>query len=198
MVRQEITDKVADHVVWLMGELLPSTLYFHNLSHTMDVVFAVSEIGEQLKLDESELNILKIAAWFHDCGYIYNYTGHEVISKIIAEIYLSQLFAEKDFIGEVLACINVTKMPQKPKNILQQVICDADFYHFTLKDYGKKSQQLRKEWEIYLQKIYSDTDWNHLNSGVLQNHQYFTRYGQDIWQPLVLKNVSQLKSEILI
>jgi len=194
MERPELTDKVADYMIRLMGELLPSTLCFHNLSHTIDVVFAVSKIGKHLTLDESELNVLKIAAWFHDSGYLYEYKKHEDISKIIANTYLVQQFAEKDLIDDVLACITATKMPQSPQNILQEIICDADFFHFTLKEYQRKTQQLRKEWEIYLQKSYNDTEWNHFNLAMLQDHQYFTVYGKSVWQPLKMENISLLKS----
>ena len=198
MEDSELTGKVADHVISLMGELLPPTLFFHNLSHTTDVVFAVSEIGEHLKLDNSEMDILKIAAWFHDCGYLYEYTGHEEISKVMARTYLIRQAAKKGFIEDVLACINATKMPQEPKNTLQQIICDADFYHFTLKGYGQKAHQLRKEWEIYRGKFYNDADWNQLNLNLLQQHQYFTTYGKEIWQPLKMKNISLLERNMLI
>src|SRR6478672_7485658 len=88
--RRHILDKVSDFIIDKLTEFIPKQLYFHNLSHTKDVVKAVKEIGKMQKLKEEELEMIEIAAWFHDVGYCYTYQGHEEQSKAVAKDFLNK------------------------------------------------------------------------------------------------------------
>ena len=46
-----------------------SRLIYHNLIHTMQVLQASQEIAGALRLLPSELEVVELAAWFHDVGY---------------------------------------------------------------------------------------------------------------------------------
>jgi predicted metal-dependent HD superfamily phosphohydrolase len=165
-----------------MEENLPPTMYFHNLGHTQRVVNAAIEIGGHCKLKRQELNILIVAAWFHDTGYLYHYKGHEDTSMIIAGTFLMQHHYNNEFIQQVWDCIEATKIPQSPKNLIQQIICDADMRHFALENYPDFASDLRQEWEVHLDKRYSDEEWRSLNLRALQHHKYFTEYGKTVLQ----------------
>ena len=193
MAGYNLEEKVAEYVDTLLHEKLPATLYFHNYEHTKHVVSAAMEIGAHVNLTQQDMLIVEVAAWFHDCGYLYHYTGHEESSKLIAGAYLAQMGADKPFIDDVLNCINATKMPQAPTNLVQQVICDADLYHFTAKDYQETALRLKKEWEVNLSKHYSNREWDFLNLRVLKEHSYFTTYGKTVMQKLKEENIALLK-----
>ena len=45
---------------------LPDTMTYHNLNHTREVVKAAEKIGSYASLQEEEMEILLLAAWFHD------------------------------------------------------------------------------------------------------------------------------------
>ncbi|WP_184550644.1 hypothetical protein [Mucilaginibacter sp. FT3.2] len=138
------------------------------------------------------MDILLVSAWFHDSGYLFTYRGHEDAGMAIAGTFLIQHQVSRDFMNEVFACIEATKMPQLPKNILQEIICDADLYHFSSPDYPIYAEKLRREWAEWLDKHFSDKDWNELNWSVMRHHQYFTNYGKTILQAKKQKNMALL------
>lgn len=92
----------------------------------------------------------------------------------------------------VSSCILATRFPQQPKNKPEEILCDADFYHFSRTDYTAHEQQLRKEWEIHLHLKYTDDEWDKLNYEMLKDHKYFTTYGQTVLQERKKENLKKL------
>ncbi|MBB1642727.1 HD domain-containing protein [Sphingobacterium sp. UME9] len=177
---KELVILVEDYVSALLKDELSVDLCFHSLTHTLEVVEAAKEIGGVCNLDDSEMEILTVAAWFHDCGYAYTYTGHEEESKKVAENFLKKVTANTEFINSVLACIEATKFPQCPKNRIEMALCDADLFHLTRTSYPRYAHAIRKEFEIFLHQVYSDAQWHTVNCNMLLTHSYWTVYGQNI------------------
>ncbi|SCW37574.1 hypothetical protein [Mucilaginibacter sp. NFR10] len=188
-----IVKRTAAYVTSLMEENLPATMYFHNLEHTQRVINAAIEIAGHNKLKRQELTILTVAAWFHDTGYLYHYKGHEDTSMVIAGTFLMQHHYNNDFIQQVWDCIEATKVPQSPQNLIQQIICDADMHHLASVNYLDFAHDLKQEWEVHLDKQYSDKEWHTLNLSLLQQHQYFTEYGKTVLQAMKKKNIELMK-----
>lgn len=182
----------AEYAKAMIEERLPENMFFHNLLHSQYVVNAVIEIGLKCGISEREMAVVQIAAWFHDTGYCYVYSGHEDRSMSIATTFLTQNNADADFIREVLGCINATKMPQLPQSLLQQIICDADMFHLADDHYPDYAARLRSEWEHALNKRYSDQAWHQTNLNLLIRHKYFTNYGETVLQEHKLANINKL------
>lgn len=189
----ELVSEVSAYVVYLLKDKLPITLTFHNINHTLDVVKGVLEIGSQSNLSEEELETVQLAAWLHDTGYLYLYKGHEDESIRIAREFLPSINLEQRRIKQIVGCIEATRYPQHPKTIMEQVLCDADFMHFTFPDYPMIASRLRLEWSCYLDKTYSDSEWNDENCSMLSKHKYFTDYGRTTLQKLKDSNLGKLK-----
>lgn len=158
---------------------LPKDLYFHNLEHTMQVVSAVWEIGAMENLKTHQIQLVEIAAWFHDTGHKTKYLGHESESIAIATHYLNLLKVERDIVQIIQGCIRATKMPQKANNLFQKIICDADLYHLSTKECLAKGQLLRREFKEKLGREVSDECWDRTNLLFLKTHNYFTDYGRN-------------------
>ncbi len=193
IMQSEILSEVSAYVVYLLKDKLPITLTFHNLDHTLDVVNGVREIGVRTELSAEDQETVEIAAWLHDTGYLHLYKGHEEESIRIAKIFLSKFSFPQARIQQIIGCIEATKYPQTPQNLLEQVLCDADFMHLTFSDYRLIADKLRVEWSCYLNKSYSDMDWNEENCSMLSEHTYFTHYGRTILQELKDLNLEKLK-----
>lgn len=191
---QSLLSEVSIYVLGLLTDKLPPTLTFHNLAHTLDVVEGAHEICTETGVPAEELETLEIAAWFHDTGYLKKYTGHEEVSIEIAKQFLKTKDISKRRTEEIIGCINATKYPQKPRNFLEKVICDADLYHFSLPDYLEKSNLLKTEWETYLGRSFTDNSWKRENCSLLTKHNYFTAYGQGTLQKLKNFNLEKLKA----
>lgn len=176
----------------LINNQLPSNMRFHNLLHTEYVVNAATTIGRHYRISDHDMAIIKTAAWFHDTGYCYVYNGHEDSSIGIAATFLKQENCNGQFIDEVTGCIAATKVPQSPQNLLQQIMCDADMSHLADDDYLAYASRLRTEWELALNKLYSDERWRQINLDMLIQHKYFTDYGKIVLQERKLINIDKL------
>ncbi len=170
-------------------------LPFHSIQHTLEVYKNVQNIGKQEECNTDELEILKIAALFHDTGVSVTYKGHEDISANNAHSFLTDLKYPVSKIEEVINCINATKMPQNPNSKLEQIICDADLFHLSAKVYMLKNELLRIEWKNYMDLIFTDQDWFKLNLDFLTEHHYHTKYGKKELEVKKLNNINILKNK---
>jgi predicted metal-dependent HD superfamily phosphohydrolase len=195
MIMNNLTEAVRSYVIAFLSENLSDQLLFHNVRHTYDVVEAVHEIGLQCGLSLEDMNVLQIAAWFHDCGYANVYLGHEEESKKIAKHFLENEGCEKMMIESVLNCIESTKYPQNPSSLVEKVMCDADMYHLTRPNYPDYEKALRQEFEKYLGLVYTDEEWRIKNCSFLTCHFYFTEYGQKILTKFKEVNIRLINQE---
>lgn len=96
-----------------------------------------------------------------------------------------------------MACIEATRFPQNPESAEEKVLADADLYHFTKPDYPRYEQLLRKEFQVYLGKTFTDKEWALTNYNLLKNRNYFTDYGKNILQKFKDFNIKRLEGMII-
>jgi len=195
--KHTITFLAGRYVTNLLIDELSTDLLFHNLHHTINVVRGVRAIATYLGLTNEERELLLLAAWFHDSGLTKVYEGHEVESQKLAKAFLEKAAYPNEKLSEVLACIAATKMPQSPKNILEQVICDADLYHLSLTEYYHLQKMLLAEWRVVLHKRCTDVEWAIENLAFLEEHQYWTTYGQQVLQKRKEWNIAKCRHLII-
>ncbi|MBT2560829.1 HD domain-containing protein [Pedobacter sp. ISL-68] len=184
--------KVKTFVKELFEKELPKNMYFHSFEHTLLVVEGVKIICKQNSVSENELLMLTLAAFLHDVGYTKQYIGHELASVKIAYEFLLENGLERDQIEVVSNCILATKYPQLPDTDLEKIICDADFYHFSLQSYTDFATRLKREWEENLSLVYTDREWDAINIKMLTGHEYFTTFGKQILQKKKNLNIEKL------
>ncbi len=142
-----LNEKISKYVMDLYKEKLPGWAVYHDLSHTIETVEACEEIGKGSGLSDEEFEILFISAWLHDTGYIFQVDGHEEKSSEIALNFLKDRNYPNNKITEVINCILATKMSNKPKNLIESVICDSDLISLGSPEYFKKNDLLKSETE---------------------------------------------------
>ncbi len=183
MAQSDIIKKAEEYVNSLFREKLPSKLIYHNFTHTLDVVEHARKIGKKSGLADDELEIVTLASWFHDTGYVDAYKGHEDRSKEIAEQFLTENSYPQDKIQKILSCIEATKIPQSPKNLMEEVICDSDLVHLGQEDFFEYSDLLKSEWENLDIKAVDDAQWNKISVELLSSHKFFTPYARKKFEP---------------
>jgi adenylate cyclase len=171
---------------------LPAGLYYHNIKHTIDVVTQVELIGLGEDVNDEELLILKTAALFHDSGHILGYDDHELYSTLIAREILSDFYYTLAQIEKICELIMVTKMPPKPKNKLEEIICDADLDYLGRSDMIPVSNLLYRELKE-VNKIDSWNAWNRLQIKFISNHQYFTKTALKLREVNKQKQIERIK-----
>ena len=147
---------------------------YHNLFHVQDVVQYAEIIGRNEGVSDEEILILKLAALFHDIGLTQSYKNHEAHSVAIAQTVLAGAHYTPEQIEKVCELIEVTRMPQTPKNLLEQIICDADLDYLGREDYVPRSLDLYNEFLACGEIEKSEQEWIKLQIKFLQNHTFFT------------------------
>jgi HD superfamily phosphodiesterase len=188
--------KAQEHIIGLFKTKLPTEVVYHNYNHTLDVVNAAKEIGEGMSFSTEDLEILLLAAWFHDTGFVDGCSGHESNGKEKAKLFLEENKYDTKNIEKVLGCIQATQMPQEPKNILEEAMCDADLFHLGKKDFSKRSKLLKLEWEARDCKEISEEEWLEMSVSFLASHKYFTDYAFKTLNDTKVQNWLEAKKEL--
>ncbi len=192
----EILSSASQFVEDLFKDKLPSWVVYHNFNHTAEIVEAVKEIGEGSKLSKTEMEITLLAAWFHDTGYIGGADGHEARSAEIASAFLRERGYPADRIERVAGCIKATMVPQTPKNLLEEVLCDADMVHLGKKKFFEKGDLMRLEFERRMDKSFTDLEWLNSNIEFLARHKYHTKYAREAFSKRSEKNMIRLQERV--
>jgi len=169
---------------------LPESMVYHNLSHTKEVVKAARKIGSYANLTEEEMEILLLAAWFHDTGFKYDYDLHEERSVEIAEKFLAENNYPNSRAEKVISTIRSTRIDQKPATLIERVLHDADFMHLSKKSYFDKLMLLKNELERARGEKLIDFEWFQENLKFLKSHEFYTEYGKTVLEPKVEKNIN--------
>ena len=153
---------------------LPGYLFYHNVKHTVDVVTEVELIGWAEGCSDEEILLLKTAALFHDAGHIVEYDNHEYHSTQIARQMLPEFNYSPDQIERICSIIMSTKLPPKPTDLLENIICDSDLDYLGRSDFIPVSNTLYEELKAQ-NKMGSLNDWNKIQVRFISGHQYFTK-----------------------
>lgn len=177
----------------LFEKEIQESLKYHDIVHTEYVAGQAERIGLSSGLSKEELQIVIVAAWFHDSGFVSRSDGHEEESQNIAREFLSSKEIPEEFIDKVLTCIEATKMPQNPgDNLLAQVVCDADMAYLSEDFYMGRTALLRKEWNHESKTKLSKKTYYQETVDLFNNHRYFTEYGKNEFSPGKAKNFKSL------
>ncbi|MDX1627593.1 MAG: DUF5706 domain-containing protein [Fulvivirga sp.] len=194
MKETDLVKKSREYAEEVIGSL-PENYYYHNLEHTQEVVKAAIEIGQESNLSNEDLENVLIASWFHDTGYSCGTESHENESIRLMKEKLTAWNASPEKIYAISKIIESTKMPQSPRDLMSEVMCDADMYHLACSDFMEKSENLRKELIELCGKNIPPEEWKQVTYNFIKDHNYFTNYGQTILAPIKAKNLSTLKKE---
>lgn len=189
---EEIKDEV-NHIFLHSGK---EGLPYHNLDHTMHVVSRAGEIARHYNLDDRDFFIVVAAAWFHDIGY---YTGepngHEERGAAMAGDFLQARNVDAAVVQQVKACILATHMPQHPKNLLEEIVCDADLYHFGTDLFPELNKKMRKEVEMRTGQKIGKQQWRSSAVQLLEAHHYHTEYARNLLSSSKAAHLQRIKEK---
>jgi predicted metal-dependent HD superfamily phosphohydrolase len=189
---------VAAFVTSLYEENPRPSLLYHNLVHTKNVVQRAEEIAAHYQLSESETMAIYIAAWFHDTGNVFAEADkHEEKSvELMKDFMHKEGIVNETVLTDIANCILATKMPQSPKNLMEEILCDADTYHFGTKDFKKTNKLLRKEYALRgYDKIVRD--WRVNTVKILETHHFYTSYCRALLSSRKEQNIEWAKKKTI-
>ncbi len=181
-----------EYVLDMLEEQLPKNLYYHNVKHTIDVTTEVELIGWNEGLCESDIQLLKIAALFHDSGHIRTYKGHEEKSCEFVDEILPRFGYSADKIATIKRIIMATKLPHTPNDILEAVIQDSDLDYLGRTDFIPVSNELYRELKER-NMIGTVDEWNEMQIKFISSHQYYTQTAQSLREVNKQKQIEHIR-----
>tara|TARA_B100001939_G_scaffold347024_1_gene367405 strand:+ start:1449 stop:2042 length:594 start_codon:yes stop_codon:yes gene_type:complete len=170
-INPELKEKIFDD----LSNILDENYSYHNLDHTKRVISAAVDIGSNYDLPEKDWRCLLTACLLHDYGFIESHVEHEKISaKLSSQILPKYGFSETD-IQIINSLIIVTKLEEKPKNLLESIIRDSDLEYLGSEDFIKISPLLKKEW-INCKVVKSDSEFYKIQYEFILNHSFYTDF----------------------
>jgi uncharacterized protein len=172
---------------------LSKELRYHGIEHTLAVYQQCENIAHAENItDPEKIYLLKVAALYHDTGFLYIYNGHEEVSCKLATQELPAYGLNEKQIETICGLIMATRVPQSPKNHLEQIICDADLDCLGRDDYEITSSNLYHEL-LREGLVKDDDEWLQQQISFLESHQYFTDWSKENRAPLKQQNYESLK-----
>ena len=153
---------------------LPPDLIYHNLWHTeQDVLPAVVLLGRMSDLAEQDVQQLRVAAAFHDIGFVFSGVEHERAGAAMASQVLPGYRFDPAAIDRITGMIMATKLPQSPRDLAEAVLADADLDVLGRPDFLTRNAALRQELAV-LGRPMTDREWLTGQRAFLTQHSYFT------------------------
>ena len=167
------SEQAGDYILNRMTKELNDNLYYHNVHHVLDVVQAAVMIGKMEKISTDEMELLTVAALFHDSGFIISPDNHEKLSCDIALEYLPGIGYSGSEIAVICNLIMATRVPQSPRNHLEKIMCDADLDYLGRDDFFITGHNIFREFHARF-LVKDLRDWNEMQVKFLTAHNYFT------------------------
>lgn len=183
-VRKFILDKLKKE--------LPGKLYYHGLHHTLDVCDAANLLSLKEKIGKEKTELVRVAALFHDAGFIKQYKENEPVGCKIAREFLPSFGFSSEEIESICGMIMATKIPQSPKNNPEEILVDADLDYLGRTDYSSIGKTLFDELNANGAPL-DEKKWNQMQVKFLSGHKYFTKTAQELREPEKQKQLEKLK-----
>jgi predicted metal-dependent HD superfamily phosphohydrolase len=176
----------------LRKELPPGRAY-HCFEHTLDVYASAISIAEAEGVQGEGLALLKVAALFHDSGFTEQDLDHEEGSCRIARASLPGFGFTDRQIAQVCDMIMATRIPQRPRNKLARVLCDADLDYLGRTDFEQIGNTLFAEMRTY-GVLSTEREWNELQQRFLERHAYFTATSKRLREPMKQEHLQRVRA----
>ncbi len=177
---------------------LSENCLFHTINHTLEVLNNAEIIGTYSKLNQNDMNVLRVSALFHDVGYVDIYDDHEIISAARATAFLRNRNVDEGSIKQVEAAILSTKMPQSPKDKISEILCDSDLMYLTFDDYFDQIDLMRIEWEKVGKARLNSNEFHVQSLDFFKQHKYHSDYGRKVLQPIKEKNEFLIRKRVVV
>jgi predicted metal-dependent HD superfamily phosphohydrolase len=127
-------------------------------------------------------------------GFLHVRKGHE---KASSDLFLAASERKINDIQrqQISACILATTMPQSPKNLLEQIICDADLDYLGRSDFYEISQDLFHEMHA-CGEMRDQKTWDEIQVVFLDKHQFHTPFNQSRRNEQKNKHLAAIKERL--
>lgn len=191
-VENPLLEACASHIQAFFEAHISDDYVYHDFQHTRYVVDMALHIAEGYELTDSELEIIQLAAWFHDAGYDKGQEGHEERGVEYARTFLEEWNYPEESIQKVSQAIMATRYPHSPEGLLDEIVCDADLSHLGNEWYWDRCGKVRQEMLAVKGLVMSDQEWVDFELSFVTQHNYHTTVAEELFNKEKGKHIRQL------
>lgn len=188
------TNKLIEIVISRLEKELPFFLYYHSPEHTLNVIDRAVFLAEKENLPDNEIELIKVAALYHDAGFLIGRNDHETKSCHLANQELPAYGYTQLQIKEICGMINATRIPQKTSSLKERIVADADLFYLGTNQYDFHSHQLYKELR-HINPGIDQKQWFEIQLNFLNEHSFHTQYAKEVLGPVKNENIEKLLKE---
>jgi uncharacterized protein len=188
--------KVREFMLNKLKKELPKELTYHSPGHVEDVYRAAEHLAGLEGISGDDLTLLLTAVLFHDSGFLIQQKEHEKVGCDIARDQLPEFGFTEDQIETICGMIMATRIPQSPKNRLEEIICDADLDYLGRDDFFTIGDLLFNELRHY-GILNTEREWNLLQVKFLEGHHYFTESARNLRKEKKEIHLAMVRSKTL-
>ena len=198
--------RIPQNAEWLVFEVLhrlavrlPSNFTYHSFEHTAEVISYSELFAKADSRTERELLLIRVAAVFHDIGFLVDRMNHEEVGAELASALLLHLETfsseESEVVSRIILDTKVFENGQwnfsRISTPLSIYLLDADLSNFGRPQFMQKVELVRKELNLPASKsFYCET------LEMLDRHSWHTRYAMDHLEQQKQSNRSKLLKKI--
>ena len=175
---------------------LPNHLIYHNVGHTFDDVLpAVRRLGRLCNVSRLDMDLLTVAAAFHDMGFIDRAVDHETLSITIMREILPDYGFYPVHLKKIAGMIEATRLPQSPHTLLEAILADADLDVLGRDDFWALNSALRAE-QAALGRTFTDVEWYEGQLAFLRQHHYFTEAARQLREAPKQRHIEEMEARL--
>jgi predicted metal-dependent HD superfamily phosphohydrolase len=191
-----IISATSQQVLNIYNQQYDTRYLYHSYERTVGITGKVEEIAKAMSLSDASMEIVLIAAWFHETGYLVDSTEAVAKGMDLARTFLSSKGYPTDKLQKVLACINATGDTVNPITAEEQILNDAISAYTCGENFGTHRPLLRLEWELLQNRHLSAFEWQQLQMQALLQARFLTPFGKLNYAPIVAENIRSQKSKV--
>lgn len=184
----------------LLSARLPQGLVYHSVEHSDQVVVDALRLAEAEGVAGRELELLAIAAAWHDAGFVVRIHANEPEGARLAVEAMQRnggyTEEERRRVEQMITDTALLPRPQggwerRRSSALSGYLLDADLANFGREDFFDKAELIRREFGASDLRAYlSDTLL------LIEQHRWWTTIAHRLFEEQRLKNVDSLRQRI--
>ncbi|MER7958766.1 hypothetical protein [Streptomyces sp. NPDC096030] len=171
---------------------------YHTVDHLRAVLDRIDELAD-LGGEGGELELVRLAAWFHDAVYRPDRSENEERSAVLAEKALAEAGLTSHEVAEVARLVRLTTTHDPaPGDLNGEALCDADLAILATDEetYGGYTRAVREEYAFV-----PDDDFRQGRAAVLRQllslpRLFRTPYGAAAWEERARRNLARELKEL--
>ncbi len=168
---------------------------YHGPHHTLDVLRVCNQYVRRLKINPKDAYLLRTAALLHDIGFLEEFAKHEMNGIKYAKTELPSWGYSDSDIEKICGMIAATELPQNPKNLLEEVICDSDLDYLGTDKFYRIGATLFNEFLNY-NVVKNEREFDEMQIRFLESHTFHTDFAKKHREPIKNKYLQELKTKL--